>query len=316
MKNNKILLLIIAIIFIASLNFAFASDGNTTEIISEINEETVTSSNDDVAGETDYTQNYENSIKMQGVIKRYNGAIQYKATFYDLNGNPLKNTDVLFEVDDNNDYGPVTDSNGVALLTIMIKNGNHKISAYNPSTYLIANDNIKVFDVITGGKDIEMYYDGADTYKVRIFDNNGNPVKSGQSVSFTIDNKKVPVKTDKNGYATLKLNQKPGYYQVTAQYKDFKTGNLVFIKPVLKSLTSFKSRAFKPTVKFQVKYLGKNKKNKKIKLKFNKKTYSAKTNKKGVASFKLKTPKKVGKYPIVVVYKKTKLNLIYTKYYY
>ena len=130
-----------------------------------------------------------------------------------------------------------------------------------------------------------------------------------------MNSKKTTVKTDKNGYASFKLNHPPGYYNIVAQYKDFNVVNTVYIKQVLKSLTSFKSSSVKPTTKLKVKYLAKNKKNKKIKVKFNKKTYTAKTNKKGIATFVFKTPKKVGQYPVVVTYKKSKLHLVYSKYY-
>ena len=89
--------------------------------------------------------------------------------------------------------------------------------------------------------------------------------------------------------------------------------NAVVVKHVLKPAT-FNSRIVKPTIKYKVKFLGKNKKNKLIKVKFNKKTYKAKTNKKGIAKFTLKTPKKLGKYKVVVSYKKSKHYLQYTKY--
>lgn len=252
---------------------------------------------------------------MGKVTKRYNGAIQYRATFFDANGNPLKNTKVVFELDDYNDYAPVTDSNGVALLTIAISNGNHKIAALNPVTYDIDSANIKVFDVITGGKDIKMYYDGGNTYKVRIFGDDGKPVKAGQKVTFAIGKKTYIKKTDKNGFAKLKITSKPGLYEMGVKYKDFVVTSILQVKQVLKPLTSFKNKKVKSKIKFKVKFLGKNKKNKKIKVKFNKKTYKSKTNKKGIATFKLNTPKKLGKYNVVTSYKKTKITSIYYKYY-
>lgn len=151
---------------------------------------------------------------MDKVIRRYNGAIEYRASFYDTSGNSLKNTKVLFEVDDYNDYEVNTDSNGVALLTILIANGNHKVAAWNPSISYIASDNIKVFDVVTGGKNINMYYDNGNTYKVRVYGDDGTPVKAGQKVTFIIGSKKYTKTTDKNGYAKLKITSKPGLYAI------------------------------------------------------------------------------------------------------
>ena len=174
---------------------------------------------------------------MGKVTKRFNGGIQYQATFYDADGNPLSNQEVYFEVDDKDDYSATTDANGVALLNIAVKNGDHKIVALCTDPLGVNQDNIKVFNVLTGNKNFKMY------------------------------------------------------------------------------LTSFKNKAAKKSIKFKVKFLGKNKKNKKIKVKFNKKTYKAKTNKKGIAVFKLKTPKKLGSYKIVVSYKKSKITATYAKYY-
>ena len=258
------------------------------------------------------------SVKMNGVLKRVNGGVYYSATFYDTSGKLIKNQEMWFTVDtDSPDWGfsVSTDSNGIGILKAALKNGNHKITAYNLETGDNASDNIKVFDVITGGKNINMYYDDGNTYKVRVYDDDGNPVKAGQKVTFYLNNKKSIVKTDKNGYASLKITSKPGYYAVAAQYKDFAVANTVYVKNVLKPASSFKAKRTKPTVTLKIKYLGKNKKNKQIKVKFNKKTYKAKTNKKGIAKFTLKTPKNVGKYPTVVSYKSVKLHLVYSKYY-
>ena len=280
-------------------------------------QETLDNAPDDVvAVETGNTNNQEviKTIKMGKVTKRYNGFIQYQATFLDANGTPLKNTKVIFEVDDNNDYSPVTDSNGIALLTIPISNGNHKIAALNPQTMAIDSAVIKVFDVITGSKNIKMYYDGGNTYKVRVFGDDGKHVKAGQKVTFAVGKKTYTKKTDKNGYAKLKLTFKPGTYEMGVKYKDYVVTSLLQVKQVLKPLTSFKNKRIKATIKFKVKFLGKNKKNKKIKVKFNKKTYKSKTNKKGIATFKLKTPKKLGSYNVVTSYKKAKVTLLYSQY--
>lgn len=254
------------------------------------------------------------TIKMGKVTKRYNGAIQYKATFYNTDGKPLANQLVYFEVDDSKDYEATTDANGVALLNIFIANGNHKIAAVSMDPLCVSYDNIKVFNVLTGNKDLKVYYDGGSCYKVRVYGDNGKPVKSGQKVTFYVGSKKYTKSTDKNGYAKLKLTQKPGYYQVMAKYKDFKVSNVVLIKQVIKSVTSFSGKALKSTFKYKVKFLGKNKKNKKIMVKFNKKTYKAKTNKKGIATFTLKTPKKTGSYNVVASYKKSKISSTFTRY--
>lgn len=307
------------------MNFAFAVDENSTLAISQADDDAVeldeTSQDILDAGQEDAVSAVTNNtpqvqtIKMGKVVKRYNGAIQYQATFYDASGNPLKNSKVYFSVDNSSDYESTTDSNGVALLTILVNNGNHDIMALCKEPLGVAYDNIKVFDVVTGGKNINMYYDGGNTYKVRVFDDNGKPVKAGEKVTFAVGKNVYTKKTDKNGYAKLKIDSKPGLYEIGAKYKDFLVKNILNVKQVLKPMTSFKGKVAKSKIKYKVKFLGKSKKNKKIKVKFNKKTYKAKTNKKGIATFMLKTPKKVGQYKVVASYKKTKISSIYSKYY-
>lgn len=158
-----------------------------------------------------------------------------------------------------------------------------------------------------------MYYDDGNTYTVRVFDDDGKPVKAGEKVTFTIGSKKYIKKTDKNGYAKLKITSKPGAYAIKATYKDFSIANSLYVKQVIKAKTGSLGRGNLKTIKVKIKYLGKNKKNKLIKVKFNKKTYKAKTNKKGVAIFKLKGPKKLGAYKLVAIYKNSKVLYTYTK---
>ena len=265
--KNKLIIFAIFVIFLASLNFAFALDENATDLstVDDAQDLKLTDSSDeDVAAvnDGDVPIPEVQTIKMDKVTKRYNGAIQYRASFYDEYGNPLKNTKVVFEVDDYNDYEATTDSNGVALLTILINKGGHKIAALNPVTLDISTDNINVFDVVTGGKNIKMYYDDGNTYKVRVFGDDGKPVKAGEKVTFTIGSKKYTKKTDKNGYAKLKITSKPGFHYIKATYKDFSIANSVYVKQVIKAQTGSLGRGNLKTVKVKIKYLGKNKKNK------------------------------------------------------
>ena len=315
-KYNKYLIFAV-VVFILSLNFAFAQDANTTQVTHQSN---------DVSDNIDSIENYDLSaevvnpedniqiIKMGKVTKRYNGAVEYQATFYNIDGKPMKNTSVSFLLDNKLQYDVTTDSEGVAHLTILIGNGVHDIIAVSMDPPAYEHDTIKVFKVITGNKDFSMYYDGGTSYTVRVFDDNENPVKAGQKVTFAVGSKLYTKKTNSKGYAKLKITFAPGIYLVAVKYKDYVVTNYITVKPVLKSLTSFKNRISKPTIKYKIKFLGKNKKNKKIKVKFNKKIYYSKTDKKGIATFTLKTPKKVGSYKFVASYKKSKIEALYMKY--
>ncbi|WP_407394189.1 hypothetical protein [Methanobrevibacter sp.] len=212
-------------------------------------------------------------------------------------------------------YNTTTDSQGFAEFALPLSKGSYTLFLINPETSEVVNDTIKVFDVLKGNKDIEMYYDSGKYYKVRVYGDDGKPVGAGKKVKFAIGSKTVTKKTDKKGYAKVKITVKPGAYYIGALYKDFAVVNVLLVNQVIEPKTSYSAKVAKATIKYKVKFLGKNKKNKKITVKFNKKKYTAKTNKKGIATFTLKTPKKVGYYKLVASYKKSKVTSIYYKYY-
>lgn len=346
----------IAVLFIFSLNFAFAIDDNSTDLqyeldnndeLLEVDEISQIGSGEDAdeiandelmeGGDADEISQIETedsdeiissdesenilanesvkppTIDNGKVIKRYNVGIEYSATFYDESGNPLANTIVWCGLNSPS-YGvnATTNSKGVASFLFPLEKGSYKLYLWNPKTSYWLTDQIKVFDVIKGGKNVTTYFNSGKTYTVRVYGNDGKPIKANEKVVFKLNNKKqYVVKTDKKGYAKLKIKFQPGAYYVIAKYKNFMAINKIIVKPVLIQLTKFGSKPLKSTFKFKVKLLtskGKAFKNKRVKTKFNKKLYKAKTNKRGIATFTFKTPKKAGKYPIVSMYGKAKAS--------
>ena len=315
-----------AITFVLSMNAVFSSDLDNN-LTADFQDNSI----DDNVLTVDNTQNIvsissddesigdnatDSTIKPGKVTNRYYDGVYYSATFYDDAGNPLKDTVVFCGVESIY-YGvnATTNSEGVAKFPLPLDKGTYTLYLINENTQDYITDTINVFDVITGNKDIVMYYDGGNTYKVRVYGDDGKPVKANQKVTFVLGSKKYTKKTDSKGYAKLVIDAKPGFYAVTAKYKDFTVANLVYVKQVLKPITKFSGKRLGSTFKYKVKLLGKNIKNKKITVKFNKRTYSAKTNKKGLAIFTLKTPTKTGKYNLVTVYKKTKVTSVFGRYY-
>ena len=76
---------------------------------------------------------------------------------------------------------------------------------------------------------------------------------------------------------------------------------------ILKDKTVKKSKTFKYTVKLLNKN-GKILKYKYVKVKFKGKTFKAKTNSKGIATFKLKSYSKVGKFTLTATYGSAKIS--------
>ena len=142
-------------------------------------------------------------------------------------------------------------------------------------------------------------------YTVTLKDASGNPIV-GQTISFIFNGKTTNVKTDENGNAKLNINvANKGTYPITVSFLGSDDYNAVVavkdIKVVVqKTKATFAKKTFKvkkaKKLSFTLKDAnGKAIAGKKITFKVNKKTYTAKTNKKGIATVKVKLTKK-GKY--------------------
>ena len=62
-------------------------------------------------------------------------------------------------------------------------------------------------------KNLKKYYRQSKPFKVRVYDEDGKLAK-GKYVIFKMGKKKYKLKTNKKGYATLKINKKPGKYKI------------------------------------------------------------------------------------------------------
>jgi hypothetical protein len=150
-----------------------------------------------------------------------------------------------------------------------------------------------------------VYFGDNSVYKVRV-SSNGKYV-AGEIVKFEVGINVFYGETDKNGYASFKINLKPKSYKVTATYKGVKVSNKITVKKVLFTKNVSKKKAkkikFTATLKKGKKLLSK----KKISFIFKGKTYVSKTNKKGIAKVILKNLKK-GKYKIYTCYDSLKVK--------
>ena len=165
------------------------------------------------------------------------------------------------------------------------------------------------------GSDVTMLYTSGSVYKIRL--TSDDIALSGKTVVFTVNGKKISAVTDKNGYASVKIDLPPksAKYALTATYNGVKTSNTVKVNGIVtaknvKVKKSKKVNKIKVTLK---KVNGKYLKSKKLTLKINGKKVTAKTNKKGVATFKvkknvLKKLKAGKKYKYTVTYLKEKVT--------
>jgi len=223
----------------------------------------------------------------------YNAILTITPTFLDDWGNELNGAEVIYKFDNEAEGKLITTENGE--VSIEVEQGTgigaHELVFKNTVTGEILTININILSRFVGNKNINMYYDDGTKYTVRIVDNDGKFVGAGEFITIKIGSKTFTVKTDKNGYATLVIPNTitTGKYNVVATYKGQSVKNTIQVKQVLKSTktVTVKKSAKKLVLKATLK--GKTAlKNKVVKFKVNGKTYSGKTNSKGIAKVTIK----------------------------
>lgn len=246
------------------------------------------------------------TIIVNNLLKVLGDGQYYIATFYDKNNSSITNKNVNVIINGIN-YIYKTDSEGKIKLSMEFDPNNYLVTAINPVTGEYIENTVKVLSPISENKDLTMYFTSGSKFKVRIITAGGKAVGQGKTVKFKIKGKTYNAKTDKNGYASIKINLKAKKYTITTQYGKYKATNKITVKPLLTAKNVSKKKIKK--VKFKAKLVtskGKVAKGKKITFKFKNKKYKAKTNSKGIATIKLTL--KPGKYKIYSIYGKSKIS--------
>ena len=181
---------------------------------------------------------------------------------------------------------------GKATFNIRLDPGKYVITTSYNDTEVVNTLDVAYTVQFTSAKAISMDYNGGATCKVKVLDYNGKPAAK-KTVAFKIKGKTYNVKTASNGIATFKISNAvtPGTYKLTASYNGQTISKSVKVKQVLKTTKSVKVKrsAKKLVLKASLK-TSSNKpiKNKKVSFKLNGKTYSGKTNSKGLVKVTIK----------------------------
>lgn len=263
------------------------------ELVDGVNNVVISYSGDDKYASRSYSSNItiETRVIAVDMTRGYNSGLDYQFKVVDINGNPITNKDVKVRINDK-EYTVKTDSYGVAKLNVKLAVGTYNVAIINPDTGKTVNKTLNIVKRFTGNQNLVKYYNSKYRYKFRVIGDDGNPVGEGVKVKVIIGKTAYMLKTDKNGYITIKLSYKFTHkkYNIRAYYKGDVIRNVITIKQVtlIKDVVKVKKSANGFVLKAKLKQGKKVLKNKKVTFEFKGKKYKAITNKKGIAKVIIK----------------------------
>ena len=159
--------------------------------------------------------------------------VPYRATFLDSTGKPLaKGTEIQFNIN-GVFYKRVIGDNGEGQLNINLVAGKYTITAINTQTGENAANTVIINPRIVNNTDVTKFFKNGTQYYVTVLDDNGNPAKANESVTFNINGVLYTRQTNENGTVRMNINLPPGEYTITAEYKNCKASNEIKVLPVL-----------------------------------------------------------------------------------
>ncbi|MBR0371339.1 MAG: hypothetical protein IJH63_11550 [Methanobrevibacter sp.] len=191
------------------------------------------------------------TISGDNITKTFRNSTQYYAKFVDTNGNILKNTQIIFNIN-GIFYTRTTNENGVAKLNINLNPGEYIITATNPVSTEMYSNVVTVLPNIIENHDLIKYYKNASQYVIKVLDDQGRPV-SGQSVDFNINGVFYTRTSNATGHVKMNINLNPGTYIITAIYKGFMASNTIKVLSILEAKDL--NMKFRDGSKFEAKLL-------------------------------------------------------------
>ncbi|MBR6023593.1 MAG: carboxypeptidase regulatory-like domain-containing protein, partial [Methanobrevibacter sp.] len=173
----------------------------------------------------------EETIISKDLIKIEKSPDRFEATFTDINGTPLADTNVTVEINKVTSTR-TTDANGTLSMAINLGEGIYPVTLVNPVTGEEKMNLITVLPRIISN-DLVKYYRNDSQFIVEVLGDDGLPAKAGENVSFNINGVFYTKQTDELGVAQMNINLPAGNYTVTTEYKGCKAANNIEVLPII-----------------------------------------------------------------------------------
>ena len=178
------------------------------------------------------TEQSSNKIKVLATLttnkdltKYYTSTTPYSLHLVNLNGKPLANSQVTFNIN-GVFYTRTSDTTGYAYLNINLKPGHYTITATHNGCSVSNKITIKS-QIQT--KDLNLTYNQKNAFKAFITTNEGKPVGANKNITFNINGVFYTRQTNLNSIASLNINLNPGEYIITTIYNNNNVGNKIII---------------------------------------------------------------------------------------
>ena len=149
------------------------------------------------------------------VVKYYGGKEVYRIKVLDDFGNPVSNGQLVKFTINGKVYNVKTDDEGYAFIYLNLKPKSYTVSAsyhnFNVYNKIIVKPVLTISKFTVKGKIIK--------FKVKLVNSKGKPWK-GKKITFIFKSKKYNVKTNKKGFASVKIKKKLkiGRHKITAKF--------------------------------------------------------------------------------------------------
>ena len=243
-------------------------------------------------------------INAPDVKMHYKDGSKFSVTLKNELNKVMKKSKVKITIDGKT-YTKTTDSKGKASINLNLKSGKYTVTTTFDETKNYHKKSVKSTVTIKStikASDFSKYYKNKASYSATFYDKKGKLLKN-TNVKFKVNGKSHSVKTSKKGKGKLAIDLKPGTYSISSI--NSKTSETITKKITIRTIleTADLTMDEKDGSKFTVKVLNSNGKvspNKKVTLKVNGKTYTPKSDSKGIAAQTIDLP--AGKYSITTEY--------------
>ena len=164
------------------------------------------------------------TIYAEDIVKMFQNGTQFFANFTDIDGKPLANTNVTFNIN-GVFYTRTTDENGIAKLNINLRPGKYVITTMYDG--LATGNNIEVLSTLVTSN-LNMTYKDGSQFNATVLDGRGSPLVN-QEVIFNVNGVFYYKTTNLDGVTSLNINLVKGNYIITSEWNGYQVGNNITI---------------------------------------------------------------------------------------